>query len=70
MLCYAECMAAFIVRLAEDSPYGNKQGSVMVNAPDVNVAKERGASMLGVNVNQVTAVSYAGVTLGTEFPST
>ena len=70
MLCYAVCMAAFIVRLAEDSPYGNKQGSVMVSAPDVSTAKERGASMLGVNVNQVTAVSYAGVTLGTEFPST
>ena len=70
MLCYAESMAAFIIRLAEDSPYGNKKGSVLVNAPDVNTAKERGASMLGVNVNQVTAVSYAGVTLGTEFPST
>ena len=70
MLCYTECMAAFIVRLAEDSPYGNKKGSVLVNAPDVNVAKERRACLLRVNVNQVTAVSYGGVTLGTEFPST
>ena len=62
-------MAAFIIRLIVDSPYGNKKGQVMVNAPDAATAKERGASMLGVHVQQVTAVPYDGPTLGTEFPS-
>ena len=62
-------MSAFIVRLIVDSPFGNRKGQVLVNAPDEATAKERGASMLGALPSQVMAVSYDGVTLGTEFPT-
>lgn len=67
-LWYAGGMKAWIVRRTFDSEHGNRSEEpqqTLVHADTEAQARERGAATLGVPINSVTVIPYAGPTLGT-----